>query len=378
MAGDDNGGEADSVGTDFSRPILFALALFLLGANVATYLLMEQRVEGARALAGHAAPDGAAVPSSDTTSALDDYRVINGHDHLYKEEHLEKYFLAADKLGVEKSLFVASSEFTIMGEGSKITGNEENTREILRCAEKYPGKIIPFATVHPDEENKLEKVKNYVASGAKGLKLYTGHGTFYEKPLTDPSMDELYAYCESEGVVLCWHINLLLYREEFTRVLLRYPNLKVIIPHFGVTFYRPESLNLIGGIMDQYPNVYTDTSFGTRDILVSGLEIVSAGPAVFRAFYEKYQDRIIFGTDMVVTGNKEKTPEWIASVLQACRDMHEKEEYFFWMAAPGSGYGRQGVNNVYGRLRGLNLPKDILEKVYATNLERILGDAPAV
>ena len=304
------------------------------------------------------------------------FNVVNAHDHLYKRSHLDKYLAAAEETGVTQTIFVASSRFTIMGTSGKPNqDNELNTREILNCAQEFPDKIIPFCTLHPDDENKVDLLKNYVAEGIKGLKLYTGHSNFYDRPLDAPEMLPVYAYCEEVGLPILWHVNLLRYTNEFTRVMLKFPNLKVILPHIGVAFWRPtgQTMTDIQKMLDIYPNLYVDTSFGTREILVGGLEKVNQNPQVFRDFYEKNQDKIVWGTDMVVTGNKEKTQRWVASVIRACRNMHERSEYTFWMAASGSKYADKRTNNIYGKLRGLNLPNDILKKVYETNIAKILN-----
>ena len=100
--------------------------------------------------------------------------------------------------------------------------------------------------------------------------------------------------------------------------------------------------------------------------------MVSKHQQIFRNFYLKYQDIIVWGTDMVVTGNKEKTEKWVASAIRACRNMHEKSEYTFWMAASGSKYANANSDNVYGKLRGLNLPNDVLKKICETNIEKLL------
>ncbi len=339
-----------------------SLALFLVVGTAFTYTLLKEP----------ARPETAPMEDGEESPPRPvEYAVVNGHEHLYREKDLMRYFEAADRTGVVKTLFVASSSFTIMGKGhSPAEGNEVNSREILRLAKKYPEKIIPFVTLHPDDENKVALLERYRADGAMGLKLYTAHGAFYDRSLLAEEMLPVYAWCEAKGFPLCWHVNLGRYAGEFTRVLLKYPKLKIIVPHFGQGYYRPggREMRILGEIMDMYPGVYTDCSFGTRRILVAGLESVSRNPGVFRAFIEKYQDRIMYGSDMVVTGNREKTPAWQASVLQAYRDMLEKDVYYFPMAASGSPYAAKGSANPDGRLRGLNLPDGILRKIYETNI----------
>ncbi len=309
---------------------------------------------------------------------LRDFQVVNAHEHLFKRSHLDKYFGACQTTGIVRTLFVASSDFTLMGKGHDATrGNDWNSMEIIRAAKEYPGKIVPMCTIHPTDPEKLDKIKRYVAQGAKGLKLYTGHGSFWERPLDDESMFDIYAYCENTGLPICWHVNIPRYGDEFSRVMMRYPDLKVIVPHFGVAFYYPGKApwRFLDELLETYPNLYTDTSFGTRAILVHGLEMVSANRRIFREFIDKHVDRIMFGTDMVVTGNKEKTEPWIEAVLRACRDVLEKDTYHFFMAAKGSGYAYEPANNIYGELNGLDLPDSILRKIYETNFGKLFPDA---
>jgi predicted TIM-barrel fold metal-dependent hydrolase len=208
-----------------------------------------------------------------------------------------------------------------------------------------------------------------------GLKLYTGHSNFHDRSLDVEEMAPVYAYCEETGFPILWHVNMAKYADELFAVLEKYPNLMAIIPHFGVGFWEPQGkvMKDVARMLDTYPNVYVDSSFGTREILVGGLEKVTANLDVFKDFYARYQDRIVWGTDMVVTGNAEKTEDWVESVIRACRDVHEKDYYTFWMAAQGSGYAYREASDVYGELRGLKLPPEILKKVYETNIEKVLA-----
>ncbi|HOZ48041.1 MAG TPA: amidohydrolase family protein [Candidatus Hydrogenedentes bacterium] len=359
-------------GPDAAKIVLGTLVVVLLLALVGLFCAFRVRIREAEASERHAV-----ASASDASVPLDALRaipVINAHEHLFMRSHLDKYLSACDRLGVVQTLFVGSPDFTLKGAGhSPKTGNDENNRVILDAAAEFPGKIVPFCTLHPDDEDKVQTLEAYVAEGGKGLKLYTGHGSFWDRPLDAPEMLPVYEYCERTQLPICWHVNLLRYADEFSRVMLKFPRLIVIVPHFGVTFYRPTGSEwaVLQKLLDNYPGLYTDTSFGTRDILVAGLEVVSQYPDVFRAFFEKYQDRIFWGTDMVVTGNKEKTEEWVEAVLRACRDVLEKDTYHFFMAARGSPYAAPGSPNIYGRLRGLALPDSILRKVYHENFERL-------
>ena len=73
---------------------------------------------------------------------------------------------------------------------------------------------------------------------------------------------------------------------------------------------------------------------------------------------------------MVVTGNKKD------GTLDRFRHpglprRARKDHYTFWMAA-GSGYAT-GASPTLRRVRGLNLPPEILKKIYETNIDKALA-----
>lgn len=352
-------------GAPFIRRALPWLVFVLIGSNVATYFALNNRVD-----------EAGRIGVQRQGAALGDFQVVNAHEHLYKISHVEKYLKAARKMGVRRTIFVASSGLTLLGsKGKRDELNDWNTEEILKCAKVYGDEVIPFCTVHPDDPQKVEKVKDWVARGVRGLKLYTGHSNFHDRPLDAPEMKGLYAYCEEVGLPIIWHVRLDSFAKEFERVMAEFPNLKVIMPHYGVAFFRPKSAHFanLERLLDTYPNLYVDTSFGTRAILVHGLEMFTKHNDIFRQFFLDHSDKIVFGTDMVVTGNSEKTPNWVESVIRACRDGLEKDGYTFFMAAKGSRYTLKSADNAYGQLRGLHLPDEVLRKVYETNIQRILS-----
>src|SRR5262249_2503180 len=83
-------------------------------------------------------------------------------------------------------------------------------------------------------------------------------------------------------------------------------------------------------------------------------------PYTARRFFLKYQDRIMFGTD---------TPPRRDAYRTYYRFLETDDEYFDCAAS----HHRQGFWNIYG----LFLPREVLEKVYHTNAERVLGLAGA-
>lgn len=307
------------------------------------------------------------------------WKIVNFHDHVYKMEHAERYVAAARATGVVKTVLVASPKYTIFGKGgSKTDGFDENFQEILQIAARWPDQFVPFTSLDPGDPGKLDMLKRHRALGAKGLKLYSGHSHFFvkEQGLMPPGMDEVLAYLVAEKMPVLWHIRVADHVAEMEeRILKRHPDLKVVIAHYGVAFWRPESGELaeLARLLEAYPNLYFDTSLGTRKILVDGLAVMGRHREKFRDLMTKYPGRFVMGTDMVITGNPEKSVSWMAQVIWACRDQLEQDEFTLSLAAPWSSYRPKRGAGPDGRMRGLSLPEDVLRQIYETTPAKILG-----
>ena len=285
------------------------------------------------------------------------FQIINAHEHVQNIEVVPKYLKAMEENGIVKTVLLGSSEATLYSGHTGFDAWEKNNEEILEIAKAYPGRFIVFPTIDVRDPAKLEKLKDYLARGGKGLKLYSGHTIFHDRPLDDPSMLPVYATCEKNKVPILFHVNAGYYEQEFERVLLKFPQLKVICPHFCLSTIKTVRFEYL---MDTYPQLYTDISFGFIGYLQDALLRFSRNPEKYRQLIIKYQDRILFGTDMVVTDANYKTTEWLASVTRGYRDVLEKETYAFF-----------GVE--FKTLKGLRLDKKVLEKIYSKNFERFFG-----
>ena len=134
------------------------------------------------------------------------------------------------------------------------------------------------------------------------------------------------------------------------RVIARHPNTTFICAHMAND---GEDLAEVGRWLDAYPNMYVDI-----DARISEL---GRQPYSARRFFLKYQDRIMFGTD--TAPNREAYRIYY-------RFLETDDEYF----DPAGGHHPQGFWMIYG----VFLPKDVLEKLYVKNAERLLvGLKPA-
>jgi len=315
------------------------------------------------------------------------WKIVNYHDHLFKAEHADKYIAAARAAGVAKTVFCASPDYTIYGKGDspeetaarKKRGQDKTFLSIIEASKKYPGEIFAQSTIDPGSPNKLEMLKRHHKLGAIGLKLYNGHSNYYERDqgLVPEGMDDVLKYCDEYQLPIFWHVRFGPYLAEFEeRVLKKYPNLPVIVAHYGVAFWRPtgKSMEELPRLLDTYPNLYFDMSLGTRQILVGGMAMMSRYIDKFKTLINKYPDRFTMGTDMVVTGNKEKTTRWFSKVLWAVRDQLEKEEFTTDFAAKWSTYRpKRGVLDGDGKMKGLALPPEVLKQIYETTPDKLLA-----
>ena len=144
------------------------------------------------------------------------------------------------------------------------------------------------------------------------------------------------------------------------RVIARHPKTQFIVLHVG-NF--AEDLNHVSGSLDKYPNM--NVEIGAR------IGELGRQPRTSRRFFDKYQDRILFGTDAVPNGVE--TPQQIfGEELYEIyfRFLETEDEYFDYAPARIPPQGRW-------RIYGLGLPEGILRKVYNGNASRVIGlEAP--
>jgi predicted TIM-barrel fold metal-dependent hydrolase len=142
--------------------------------------------------------------------------------------------------------------------------------------------------------------------------------------------------------------------EARLRVIARHPKTHFILLHVG----NSEDLAWVSEWLNKYPN--TSVEIGAR------IGELGRQPRAARKFFDKYQDRILFGTDAVPQGVE--TPQQIfGDKLYEIyfRFLETEDEYFDYAPSRVPPQGRW-------RIYGLGLPDKILRKVYHANAERIL------
>ena len=361
---------------------IYIVGAVILGLIVAARLVGSISKSEPSATTPGATPEAVSASSSTFERIKAERLIIDDHEHIQSIEDAPHFVAAMDRLGIAKIALEGSSYFTLtLNPKVGFTRYDENNEQLLKICEAYPGRFEAWPTADPRDPKKLEKLKDYMARGATGLKLYSGHGyiitrtnkyMFHPMALDDPRMLPVYAYCEENFIPVCMHVNpgptKPGFAEEFVAVLEAFPDMKLICPHFmlsSIHYWRncKTADSRLEQLLDTFPNLYTDVSFGHDDFLVPGLKRLSKHAEKYRALFRKYPDRIFYAADLVITPIYTKDEDWITSRLEVYLNMLATDTYTTPLI-PGE------------TLRGLALPPDLLEGVLYKNYEKFAASKP--
>lgn len=251
----------------------------------------------------------------------------------------------------------------------------------------YQNRIAFFTNIEirsidePDwEESTLKQLEFDVSIGAKGLKIYKSQGMTHKDKagnriaVNDPRLDPIWAKCGELGIPILIHsadpksfwephdstnerwleLKLRPRRKrgpdnpapwetlvaEQQDIFKKHPNTIFISAHMG---WYPNDLKKLGSLLDEIPNMYVEI----------GAVIAELGrqPRMANKFFEQYQDRVLFG-----------------------KDAYHPEEYhtYFRVLETADEYFPYYKYHAFWSLYGLDLPDEILKKVYFKNALKII------
>jgi len=280
-------------------------------------------------------------------------------------------------------------------------GLEESIQEFQR---PYPERFITFTEPWWDRTNQpgysefqADEIARSQRAGARGLKILKTLGLYLREGISkgplvkidDPRFDAMWETCGSLGMPVAIHVSdpeafflpVDRFNERFeelnnhpdwsfyggdfpsnrellearNRVLIRHPKTQFIVLHVG---NYAENLPYVSECMDRFPNMHVE--LGAR------IGELGRQPRTARKFFEKYQDRILFGTDAVPHGTDTPQQVFVDELYEIYyRFLETEDEYFDYAPAPVPPQGRW-------QIYGLGLPDGILKKVYYENAARLL------
>ncbi len=275
---------------------------------------------------------------------------------------------------------------------------------IGRWDKRAPGRIITFTepcwnkAAEPGyAQFQADDIGRAARAGAKGLKVLKTLGLYLREKITtgplvkvdDRRFDPMWEACAAHKFPVAihtsdpeafflpidrfnerWeelhaHPDWSFYDEDFPsnkdlqearlRVIARHPKTTFICLHVADS----EDLAAVTQWMDRYPNMWVE--IGAR------IGELGRQPRSSRKFFDRFQDRILFGTDAVPHGEEYPQQVFGDALYQIYyRFLETDDEYFDYAPAKIPPQGRW-------RIYGLALPETILRKVYYQNAERLLG-----
>jgi predicted TIM-barrel fold metal-dependent hydrolase len=320
------------------------------------------------------------VPQTNVFKAR--YPAIDMHAHVYARtpERVAEWVRLMDETGVQKVIILTMATGAQFDKIHALYAKYPDRFEVW-CGFDYTGYDKPG--FGPAAVQELERCYK---AGARGVGELgdKGRGLFYCKPaardmhLDDPRMDPLLEKCAELKMPVNIHVgdpywmylpmdakndglmNAFSWRLDnqpgivdlegmvdiLDRAVGRHPKTTFVACHFANCSY---NLTRLGELFDKHPNLYADISARYAE--------TAAIPRFAGQFYEKYQDRLVYGTDMSASGD---TYRLTFRILESA-----DEHFYAW-----------SHSSYHWPLYGLALPDGVLAKVYRDNALKIIQTRP--
>ncbi|MBW2733555.1 MAG: amidohydrolase family protein [Deltaproteobacteria bacterium] len=326
-------------------------------------------------------------------------QIIDSHVHLTP---LDGPFNTALRLFSDLNI----SKFAVKSAGKPGSLRYKAT---LRYADYLGEKMAFFTNVDwegIDDANwaarEAKAVERAMKDGASGIKIFKALGLGVRLKdgkllkVDDARLDPLFTRCGELGAIVAWHVadpvaffkptdkkneryyelsmapEWSFYGQDYPsheallaardRVIKKHPKTIFLGIHLA---NHPEDIDYVDKLLDENKNLYVDVSARLPEIGRHPAEQV-------KRFFIKHQDRILFGTDMIVTSNgyqlgsvSEKPPTFddALAYYRCHRRFFETADKQFDHPTPSQGAWK---------IDGINLPLNVLKKIYVENAERLI------
>ncbi|NND88063.1 MAG: amidohydrolase family protein [Flavobacteriaceae bacterium] len=316
------------------------------------------------------------VPGEEVLEAKYPFIDIHGHQYRMADQDLSEVIAAMDTLNMAIMVNLSGRSGKTL---QKAVKNIENN---------YPNRFVVFANVDFKGvgsskwgEEAAQQLREDIQNGARGLKVYKSLGLRNKDidgnriAVNDPRLDPIWEVCAELGVPVLIHTadpksfwdafdstnerwlelktkpnrkrefndpvpweQLI---EEQHQLFIKHPNTTFINAHMG---WFANNLPRLGELLDEMPNMYV----GIGAIIAE----LGRQPRYAKEFFTKYQDRILFGKD---SWKPEEFPTYF-------RVLESDDEYFPY----------HKKYHAFWAMYGLDLPDEVLKKVYYKNALRIV------
>jgi uncharacterized protein len=320
------------------------------------------------------------IPETTLTRARFPVTDMHSHDNAQTDAEVAQWVQTMDALNIQKTVVLSQSH------GTKFD-------DMIARYKKYPGRFSVWCSFDYTGYDQpgygpaaVAELERCFQAGAEGVGELgdKGKGMFFTEPagwgmhFDDARMDLLLEKCGELGMPVSIHVadpmwmyepmdkyndglmnayawrldnqaDILSHAElvaTLERAVKKHPRTVFVACHLANCCY---DLSKLGTLFDQCPNLYADISARFAE--------TAPIPRAVRKFYEKYQDRLLYGTDM----GRDKQ-----MYLTTFRILETEDEHFYdW-----------NLFTYHWPLNGLALPGDVLRKVYCANAERVLRQRP--
>ena len=320
---------------------------------------------------------------------------IDVHSHLFEmaDQDLHQVVTEMDKLNMAVMVNLSGRSFdrVTRPDGTvrfTLRGGDYLERAVTNGRTSAPNRFVVFTNFDTNGlgetgwlERTLAQLEADVANGAQGLKVYKNLG--FEAidtegkriPVDDPRLDPIWSKCGELGIPVLIHsgepaafwlpkdgnnerlFELIQkperYRDpaqvpsweqimgEQKHVFAKHPSTTFVMAHLG---WLGNDLGRLGKLLDELPNVYTEIG--------AVLAELGRQPRTAHDFFVRYQDRVLFGKDA-----------WTPSEYHVYFRVFETDDEYF-------DYYRR--RHAFWKMYGMNLPDEVLKKLYYKNALRIL------
>jgi predicted TIM-barrel fold metal-dependent hydrolase len=275
---------------------------------------------------------------------------------------------------------------------------------VISVRQKYPDKFAFFATFSVDSfgktgfaERTMARIEACMKAGASGIKIWKNIGMVLKDTsgryvmIDDPAFDPVFNYLETNNIPVLAHLgeprNCWLPLEEMTlgndfryfkehpqyhmylhpeapsyedqinardNLLERHPKLDFTGAHLASLEW---NINELAKRFDRFPNLNADLADRVGHLQYQSL----ADYERVRNFLIKYQDRILYATDVTINEDDTNFPAIIAGLRKKWMD------HWIYLATDSTIIVSDLDNK---EVKGLRLPCEVIDKIYFKNAER--------